>query len=168
MGRGTCVSEKNVPYTTGALEIRKMPLNDVIQKLQPDQKKYLVALAICKRQTPACIRSGISCIQVDEWESDPLFTDAIREIRAKDYTMEAVRIWAGNHLEVYLSNIHMLAKDAKSEKIKMEACKYLIALAGGEQQKTVEQSLMEKYVLGGDGSKETKETIKTLKIKEGG
>jgi hypothetical protein len=60
---------------------------------------------------------------------------------------EKTRAWARNNLKTYLQAMHWLATLSRSEKIKFEALKYLISLAGVEEKKDESKlTAIERYI----------------------
>ena len=123
---------------------------ELVDSVNENQRKYLISKALGASEREALRDGGISDNAVDRWEErSPAFNEAIEMIKRGEAVKEALGLWMGERLPKFLVELERLATDSETgEKVKLDAIKYCISLAGTTTMKVeVEQTLMEKYVL---------------------
>ena len=137
-------------------------LQDILVKAEEQQRPFLWGIALGLGEARATRVSRTKRDDVRQWKQSEGFKQLVDEIRAGDYVAEAVRLWVNDRIFSYLENVDDLALKAKTERVKLEASKYLIGLAGGDRGEVKELSTIERYLEDGRTEKEIHQRVRSV------
>lgn len=137
-----------------------MELEEIVKELPKNQKDYLTAVAL---RTPEPLKvTDTPNISIEGWtRTSEAFRTALQFILEGDYVAQAIKLWFSQDTLAYLMKIKDLALNANSERVQLDALKYVNMLIGGERKKVTELTSMEEYLLG------EKKTTLTQKVTDG-
>lgn len=122
-----------------------MSLEELIKNFTPRQREYLICLAM-KPQKLRNLSDGVRKATLSVWKGSDAFKAVLYQVLEGDFTTEALGLYFRDKLPDYVKAVHDIAVGAGSDRVRLEAVKFALSLAGGDKPKDTSGSLMEKYM----------------------
>lgn len=122
-----------------------MSLEELIKNFTPRQREYLICLAM-KPQKLRNLADGVRKATLSVWKGSDVFKAVLYQVLEGDFTSEALSLYFKDKLPEYVKSVHDIATGADSDRVRLEAVKFALSLAGGEKHKEPKRSFMEDYI----------------------